>query len=100
MFGDDDNDQQISPVTQEDPNGTHTPVTGGSKPLLSKSTKFSFVGLADTEKECKRDAYRRLKEMEKEIKRSKLKQTYILTTPWLLKKNLRKDKNPYMKNGQ
>ena len=76
MSGDIDNDQQISPVTQEDPNGTHTPVTGGSKPLLSKSTKFFFVGLADTERECKRDAYRRLKEMEKEIKRSKLKQTY------------------------
>ena len=38
MSGDDDNDQQISPVTQEDSNGTHTPVTGGSKPLLSKST--------------------------------------------------------------
>ena len=70
--GDDDNDQQISPVTQEDPNGTQTPVTGGSKPLLSKSTKFSFVGLADTEKERKRDAYRRLKKMEKEIKRFKI----------------------------
>ena len=67
MSGDDDDDQKISPVTQEDPNGTHTPVTGGSKPLLSKSTKFSFVGLAATEKERKRDAYRRLKEMEKEI---------------------------------
>ena len=72
MSGDDDNDQQISPATQEDPNGTHTPVTGGSKPLLSKSTKISFVGLADAEKECKRDAYRRLKEMEKEIKRFKI----------------------------
>ena len=72
MSGDDDNDEQISPVTQEDPNGTHTPVTGGSKPLLRKSTKFSFVGLADTKKECKRDAYRRLKEMEKEIKRFKI----------------------------
>ena len=72
MSGDDDNDQQISLVTQEDPNGTHTPVTGGSKPLLSKSTKFSFVGLADTEKECKRNAYRRLKEMEKEMKRFKI----------------------------
>ena len=71
MSGDDDDDQQISPVTQEDPNGTHTPVTG-SKPLLSKSTKLSFVGLAATEKECKRDAYRRLKEMEKEIKRFKI----------------------------
>ena len=72
MSGDDHNDQQISPVTQEDPNGTHTPVTGGSKPLLSKSTKFSFVGLAQTEKECKRDSYRRLKEMEREIKRFKI----------------------------
>ena len=65
MSGDDDNDHQISLVTQEDPNGTHTPVTGGSKQLLSKSTKFSSLGLADTEKECKRDNYRRLKEMEK-----------------------------------
>ena len=72
MSGDDEDDQQISPVTQEDPNGTHTPVTGGSKPLLSKSTKLSFVGLADTEKERKRDAYRRVKEMEKEIKTFKI----------------------------
>ena len=72
MSGADDNNQQISPNTQEDPNGTHTPVPGGSKPLLRVSTKLSFVGLAETEKECKRDAYRRLKEMEKEIKRFKI----------------------------
>ena len=72
MSGDDDKDQKISPVTQEDPSGTQTPVTGASKPLLSKSTKFSFVGLADTEIECKRNAYQRLKEMKKEIKRFKI----------------------------
>ena len=72
MSGGDDNNQQISPATKEDSNGTHTLVTGDSKPLLSQSTKFSFVGLADTEKECKRDAYRRLKEMGKEIKRFKI----------------------------
>ena len=53
MSGDDENEQQISPVTEEDPNGTHTPVTGGSKPLLTESTKISFVGLADAAKERK-----------------------------------------------
>ena len=74
MSGDDDNDQQISPVTQEDPNGTHTPVTGGSKPLLSKSTKFSFVGLADAAKERKQTAYKRMKEMERELKRFKFEE--------------------------
>ena len=72
MSGDDDKDQKISPVTQDAPSGTQTPVTGASKPLLSKSIKFSFVGLADTEIECKRNAYRRLKEMKNEIKRFKI----------------------------
>ena len=55
MSGDEENEQQISPVTEEDHNGTHTPVTDGSKPLLSKSTKHSFVGLADAAKERKQD---------------------------------------------
>ena len=100
MSGDDDNDQQISPVTQEDPNGTHTPVTGGSKPVLSKSTKISFVGLADAKKECKRDAYRRLKEMEKEIKRFKIEADLDSDDSMSLKMNLEKDKNPCTKNRQ
>ena len=69
MTGNDENEQQISPVTEEDPNGTHTPVTGGSKPLLSKSTKISFVGMADAAKERKQSAYKHMKEMEKELKR-------------------------------
>ena len=94
MSGDDDNDQQISPVTQEDSNGTHTPVTGGSKPLLSKSTKFSFVGLADTEKECKRDAYRRLKEMEKEIKRFKIEADLDSDDSMVLENESRKRQKP------
>ena len=68
MTGDDENEQQISPVTEEDPNGTHNPVTYGSKPLLSESTKLSFVGLADAAKERKQNAYRRMEEMEKELK--------------------------------
>ena len=74
MSGDDDNNQQISPVTQEDPNGTHSPVTGGSKPPTCKSTSFSFIGSAATAKERKQDAYRRVRELEKEMKRIKLEE--------------------------
>ena len=72
MSADEEPEQQISPVTEEDPNGTHTPVTGGSKSLLSKSTKLSFVGLADAAKERKQTAYKRTKEMEKDIKQFKI----------------------------
>ena len=74
MSADEEPEQQISPVTEEDPNGTHTPVTGGSKSLLSKSTKLSFVGLADAAKERKQTAYKRMKEMEKDIKRFKIEE--------------------------
>ena len=74
MSGDNENEQQISPVTGEDPNSAHTPVTGGSKPLLRKSTKFSFVESADAAKERKQNVYRRLKKIEKELKRNKLEE--------------------------
>ena len=65
MSGDDKNEQRTSPVTEEDPNGIHIPVTGGSKPLLSKSTKISFVGIAEAAKARKQTAYERMKEWKK-----------------------------------
>ena len=100
MTGDDENYHQISPLTEEDPNGTHTPVTGGSKPLLSKSTKLSFVGLADAAEERKQNAYRRMKEMEKELKRFKFEEELASDNSMILENESRKDKNSCMKNRQ
>ena len=50
MSADEETEQQISPVTEEDPNGTHAPVKGGSKPPICKSTSFSFIGSVATAK--------------------------------------------------
>ena len=94
MSGDDENEQQISPVTEEDPNGTHTPVTGGSKPLLSKSTKNSFVGMADAVKEQKQTAYKRMKEMEKELKRFKFEEELDSDDCMVLENESRKRQKP------
>ena len=94
MTGDDENEQQISPVTEGDPNGTHTPVTGGSKPLVSKSTKISFVGLADAAKERKQTAYRRMKEMEKELKRLKFEEELESDDSMVLENESRKRQKP------
>ena len=94
MFGDDENEQQISPVTEGDPNGTQTPVTGGSKPLLSKSTKISFVGLADAAKERKHIAYRRMKEMEKELKSFKFEEELDSDDSMVLENESRKRQKP------
>ena len=58
MSGDEENEQHRSPITEKDLKGTHTSVTG-SKPLLKKSTKRSFGGLADAAKGRKQDALER-----------------------------------------
>ena len=95
MTGDDENEQQSSPVTEEDPSGTHTPVTGGSKPLPIKSTKISFVGLVDAAKERKQTAYKRMKEMEKELKRYKFEEELDSDDSMVLENESRKrKKNP------
>ena len=100
MTGDDENEQQVSPVTEEDPNGNHTPVTGGSKPLLSKSTKISFVGMANAAKERKQNAYRRMKKWKKELKRFKLEEELDLDNSMVLENESRKRQKPCMKNCQ
>ena len=97
MTGDDGNEQQISPVTGEDP---HTPVIGGSKPLLSKSTKISFVGMADAAKERKQTAYKRMKEMEKDFKRFKFEKELGSDDSIVLENESRKRQNPCTINRQ
>ena len=72
MSADEETEQQQSPNAEEDHPGNHSPVTGGSKPPTCKSTSFSFIGSAATAKERKQDTYRRVRELEKEIKRIKL----------------------------
>ena len=94
MSGDDENEQQISPVTEEDPNGTQTPVTGGSKPLLSKSTKISFTGMAEAAKERKQTDYKRKKEMEKELKRFKFEEELDSDNSMVLENESRKRQKP------
>ena len=94
MTGDDENEQQVSPVTEEDPNGNHTPVTGGSKPLLSKSTKISFVGMANAAKKRKQNAYRRMKKWKKELKRFKLEEELDLDNSMVLENESRKRQKP------
>ena len=74
MSVDQETEQQQSPNAEEDHPGNHSPVTGGSKPPTCKSTSFSFIGSAATAKERKQDAYRRVRELEKEMKRKKLEE--------------------------
>ena len=74
MSADEETEQQQSPNAEEDHPVTHTPVTGGSKPPTCKSTRFSFIGSAATAKERKQDSYRRVRELEKEMKRIKLEE--------------------------
>ena len=69
MSAEKDTEQQRSPNDEENHNGTHSPVTGGSRPPTCESTSFSFLGSAVPAKECKKEAYKRLKEMEKDLKR-------------------------------
>ena len=94
MSGDDENEPQISPVTEEDFNGTHTPVSGGSKPLLSKSSKVSFLGMAEAAKERKQSAYKRLKELEKEQKRFKFEEGLDSDDSMVLENESRKRQEP------
>ena len=72
MSADEKTEQQLSPNAEQDHPGTHYPVTGGGKPPTRKSTSFSFIGSAATAKERKQDSYRRVGELEKEIKRIEL----------------------------
>ena len=94
MSGDDENEHQISPVTEGDPNGTHTLVTGSSKPLLSKSTKISSIGMAEAAKERKQTAYKRMKEMEKDLKRFKLEEELDSEDSMVLENESRKRQKP------
>ena len=66
MSADEEPEQQQSPNDEEDHPGTHSQVKGGSKP---PTTSFSLIGSAAMTKERKHDAYRRMRELEKEMKR-------------------------------
>ena len=76
MSADEETEQQQSPNAAEDHPGTHSPVKGGSKPPTCKSTSFSLIGSAAMTKERKQDAYRRMRELEKQIKRIKLEEDF------------------------
>ena len=77
------------------------PVTVGSKPLLSRSTKLSLEGLADAAKERKQNAYRRIKEMKKkELKRFIFEEELYLNDSMFLENESRKRQNPLYENCQ
>ena len=98
MSADKEAEQQQSPNAEEDHPGTHSPVKGGSKPPTCKSTSFSFKGSAATAKERKQDSYRRVRELEKEIKRIKLEDNLDSDDSLSPKMNLGENKNICTKN--
>ena len=93
MSADEETEQQQSRNAEEDHPGTHSPVKGGSKPPTCKSTSFSFIGSDAAAKERKQDSYRRVRELEKEIKRIKLEDDLDSDDSLSPKMNLGENKN-------
>ena len=100
MSADEETEQQQSPNAAEDHPGNHSLVTGGSKSPTCKSTSFSFIGSAATAKERKQDAYRRVREQEKEVKRIKQEEDLDSDDSLAPENESKRRQNPCTKNSQ